>query len=95
MTLRSTFYSSSINPLAPLFDPSLYTLDPNDPRLHPSKAIGPIVFFDPLNPYDRAVSAAQDLVKSPVRFTGVVFVLAGASAGIALGMRARRRRAGS
>ncbi len=33
VTLRSTFYSNSLNPTGRRFDPRFFTLDPNDPRI--------------------------------------------------------------
>lgn len=56
LTLRSTFYSNSLNPQARRFDPRFFTLDPNDPRLIPvtpssdTGGVDVITFFDPNNP---------------------------------------------
>ena len=53
--LRTTFYSNSLNPAALRYNPNLFTLDPNDPRiLNPPLGRGlqarSIELFDPLNP---------------------------------------------
>jgi LPS-assembly protein len=37
MALSQTFYTASINPSIPTFDPDRFTLDPGDPRLDPSR----------------------------------------------------------
>ena len=38
LSVRETFYSNSIDPEVPRFDPDLFTLDPADPRLDLSRA---------------------------------------------------------
>jgi len=37
LTLRETFYNSSMDPSVPLFDADKFTLDPADPRLDPNR----------------------------------------------------------
>lgn len=53
LALRTTFYSNSLNPAAFRYDPSRFTLDPNDPRIlnpPPGARAQTIQLFDPLNP---------------------------------------------
>ena len=42
LTLRETFYTSSIDPRVPSFDPANFSLTPSDPRLDPTSSV-----FDP------------------------------------------------
>ncbi len=49
LTLRETFYNSSLDPTAPAFDPEKFTFDPLDPRLNPSR----IEFTPGLKLFDR------------------------------------------
>lgn len=37
LTLRETFYNSSLDPNVPAFDPEQFTLDSSDPRLNPAR----------------------------------------------------------
>lgn len=37
LSLRETYYTSSLDPTAPAFDPQKFTFDPVDPRLDPSR----------------------------------------------------------
>ncbi|HSB12296.1 MAG TPA: putative LPS assembly protein LptD [Blastocatellia bacterium] len=49
LTLRETYYTSSIDPTVPLFDPNQFTFDPADPRIDPKR-----IEFDPkLKLFDR------------------------------------------
>ena len=49
LTLRETFYSSSMDPAVPAFDPERFTFDPADPRLDPNR----IEFKPGLRLFDR------------------------------------------
>ncbi|MEK6323198.1 MAG: putative LPS assembly protein LptD [Acidobacteriota bacterium] len=49
LTLRETFYNSSLDPSVPAFDPEEFTFDPADPRLNPTR----IEFKPSLKLFDR------------------------------------------
>lgn len=49
LTVRETFYNSSLDPSVPAFDPEVFTLDPKDPRLNPTR----IEFKPQLKLFDR------------------------------------------
>ncbi|MEK6406228.1 MAG: putative LPS assembly protein LptD [Acidobacteriota bacterium] len=49
LTLRETFYNSSLDPSVPAFDPEVFTFDPKDPRLNPTR----IEFKPQLKLFDR------------------------------------------
>jgi LPS-assembly protein len=50
LTLRETYYTSSLDPDVPAFDPDRFTLDPADPRLDPNR----IEFAPALRLFDRS-----------------------------------------
>jgi LPS-assembly protein len=37
LTLRETYYTNSVDPSVPLFDPNKFTFDPADPRINPNQ----------------------------------------------------------
>jgi hypothetical protein len=49
LSFRETFYTSSIDPQVPQFDPDRFTFDSNDPRLDPNNTqFNPVVkLFNP------------------------------------------------
>lgn len=50
LTLRETYYTSSMDPSVPSFDPDAFTFDPADPRLDPNR----IEFAPALKLFDRS-----------------------------------------
>ena len=59
LTLRETYYTSSMDPDVPAFDPETFIFDPTDPRLDPTRAeFAPAIKlfdrnqFDPIIPVD-------------------------------------------
>ncbi|HLG15055.1 MAG TPA: putative LPS assembly protein LptD [Blastocatellia bacterium] len=58
LSLRETFYTSSIDSRVPVFDPDQFTLDPNDPRLDPTRLeYQPGLKRFDLNALDRVIPA--------------------------------------
>ena len=68
LTLRSTYYSSSIEPTLPAFDPERFAASPDDPRLNPAlPEYNPAVTL-----FDRALSdriIPEDILRNYAEFT--------------------------